>query len=169
MLIINRLFLILFFTSCSFAAFGHKYFVSIAELEYNASKNRIEGSLKMTAHDFEVVLKEKFGKSLEIENIADTSTVGIYMKTYLVDHFKLYSGGIQAIPTYVGKEVTLRQDLFFYFTFTGLTNPKEIEIINTILYAQFPQQQNIVHYKYRERTKSVTLVSSKKHEKIVFD
>lgn len=169
MLNINRLFLILFLSSCSFAAFGHKYYVSIAELEYNASKNRIEGSLKMTAHDFEEVLKEKFGKPLEIESVADTSVAGIYIKSYLVDHFKLYSGGVQAIPAYVGKEVTLRQELFFYFTFTGINNPKEIEIINTILCAQFPQQQNIVHYKYQERTKSVTLVSSKKHEKIVFD
>ncbi|NOQ71424.1 MAG: hypothetical protein GQ574_05460 [Crocinitomix sp.] len=169
MLSINRFFLILFFTSCSFAAFGHRYFVSIAELEYNSSKNRIEGSLKMTAHDFEEVLREKFGKPLEIENIADTSVAGIYMKTYLTDHFKLYSGGIQAIPVYVGKEVNLRQDLFFYFTFTGISNPKEIKIMNSILLAQFPQQQNIVHYKYQERTKSVTLVSSKKHETITFD
>ena len=169
MLRIQRCFILLFFTSCSFAAFGHKYFVSIAELEYNASKNRIEGSLKLTAHDFEVVLEERFAKALEIEKIADTSVVGSYIKNYLSDHFKLYSGGIQAIPSYIGKEVNLRQELFFYFTFTGINNPKEIEVINSILFAQFPKQQNIVHYKYQERTKSVTLVSSKKHEKITFD
>ena len=166
---INRLFILLILTSCSFAAFGHKYYVSIAELEYNATKNRIEGSLKMTAHDFEEVLNEKFGKKMEIENIVDTSDAGIYMKTYLTDHFKLYSEGEQAIPNYVGKEVNLRQDLFFYFTFTGIVNPKKVKIINTILFAQFPHQQNIVHYKYHERTKSITLVPSKKHEKISFD
>jgi hypothetical protein len=156
-------------TLSSFAAYGHKYYVSITELEYNAEKNRIEGSLKLTAHDFEEVLEAKFGEKMEIENIADTSAAGIYMKNYLIDHFKLYSGGEQAVPSYLGKEVNVRQELYFYFTFTSIVNPKQIKITNTILFAQFAQQQNIVHYKYAERTKSVTLVSSKKHGKITFD
>tara|TARA_B110000037_G_scaffold34473_1_gene41837 strand:+ start:3007 stop:3546 length:540 start_codon:yes stop_codon:yes gene_type:complete len=166
---LNRFFLMFLLILSSFAAYGHKYYVSIAELEYNAEKNRIEGSLKMTAHDFEEVLEAKFGKRMEIENIADTSAAGIYMKTYLTDHFKLYSGGKQSMPLYIGKEVTVRQELYFYFTLTSIVNPKEVKITNTILFAQFAQQQNIVHYKYKEQTKSVTLVSSKKHGKITFD
>lgn len=149
--------------------FAHKFYVSIAELEYNSEKARIEGSLKVTAHDFEAMLENKFGKKFYLEEVADTSKVGLYIQSYLADRFKLYSSGKQATPNYVGKEVTLRQDAYFYFTFTNVTNPASIKIVNTVLFGQFPKQQNIVHYRYKEQTKSVTLVPSKIHEKITFN
>ncbi len=149
--------------------FAHKYYVSIAELEYNEEKNRIEGSLKMTAHDFELVLENKYDRKIDLEQVKDTSKVGGDVQAYLAEHFKLYSGGKQAVPNYLGREVTLRQDLFFYFTFTGVLDPKDVKLVNTVLFELFPQQQNIVHYKYMERTKSLTLVPSKIHGKIKFD
>ncbi len=162
-------FLILFTLFIGSTAFGHKFYVSIADLAFNTQENRIEGSLKITAHDFEALLENKFQKKIDIEQVADTSVVGRYVQSYLADHFKLLSGGVQAKPNYLGKEVSLRQELFFYFTFTNVKNPSEIKVISTILFGIFPEQQKFIHYKYQEQTKSVTLVPSKNHEKIKFD
>ncbi len=151
------------------ALFAHKFYVSIADLAYNESKQRIEGSLKMTAHDFEEVLKAKFNKSFLMEDIADSSVVGRYAQLYLAQNFKVFSGDKELIPKYLGKEVSLTQDLYFYFSFSNVPNPKSIKLYNTLLFDYFPKQQNIVHYTYNHQTKSVTLVPTKNNDSIIFE
>ena len=160
------LFIAFFSTGWSYA---HKFYVSITNLEYNVEKDRIEGVLKLTAHDFEHILENKFDQEIIMENVVDSSAIGRYMQAYLADHIALYSGGKKAVPNYLGKEVTLRQELFFYFTFSGVVNPAEIELKSTLLFELFTEQQNIIHYRYKGTTKSVTLVVSQPNGKIKFD
>ncbi len=152
--------------NCTFA---HKYYVSIADLAYDEKEARIEGTLKITAHDFERALADKFDQKIELETIKDDSEIGKYMQYYLAQHFKIYSENQLAKPNYIGKEITNRQELYLYFTFTQIKNPAAIKVINTLLFELFAAQQNIVHYRYKEQTKSVTLVPSKTTEKITFD
>lgn len=151
------------------ALFAHKFYVSIADLAYNESKQRIEGSLKMTAHDFEEVLKAKFNKSFLMEDVADSSAAGKYAQLYLAQNFKVFSGDKELTPNYLGKEVSLTQDLYFYFSFSNVPNPKSIKLYSTLLFDYFPKQQNIVHYTYNHQTKSVTLVPTKNNDSIVFE
>jgi hypothetical protein len=156
--------------SClSVFSFGHNYYVSIANMEYKEAENQVDVSLKMTAHDFEYLLEMKYNQRLHIENIADSSEIGRYIQVYLAENFVLISGGDTAMLNYVGKEVTLRDELFFYFSFTHIRDPKTIQIKNQLLFTLFTQQQNIVHYKYGEKTKSVTLVPSAHSAEIKID
>lgn len=141
-------------------ALAHKTYVSIANMEYNSKSKQIEVSLKLTAHDFEHVLENQFKKEYHIENVPDSSEVGLFIKNYVKTHFKVWSEKKACQFTYVGKEVTVRDDLYFYFTFSNITNPKNIIVSNTFLFEMFSKQQNIVHYKYANQTKSVTLISS---------
>lgn len=152
------------FTAMLFAGmtvFAHGYYVSTTNMEYNEEKGTIDVSTKLTAHDFEAILEEKYDLRIHIETVADTSEIGLYVQSYLNENFTITSNGIQAKMKYVGKEVTLRDELFFYFSFSEVTNPKTIQIKNTLLFTHFTQQQNIVHYKLGELAKSVTLVASK--------
>lgn len=160
---------VILFVFIANVCFSHKYYVSITELEYDAEQNRIEGALKMSAHDFEHVLEDKFEKHIELEKVDDDSEIGKYMQLYLSQHFKLYSGDVQSKPTYLGKEITVTQDLYLYFTFSNIVKPSSIKVINTLLFELFTAQQNIVHYKYKDQTKSVTLVPSKTMETISFN
>ncbi|PZE15775.1 hypothetical protein DNU06_16505 [Putridiphycobacter roseus] len=140
-------------------AFGHKSYISIATMEYNEKLGQIEVSLKLTAHDFEHILDQKFSKSIHIENVLDSSEVGQFIQAYLMDHFTIKSDGQAASMHYVGKEVTLRDDLYFYFTFKPILNPSHIIIQNSILFELFSEQQNRVHYKYKGDFKSGTLTT----------
>lgn len=153
----------------SSSIFAHKFYVSIADLAYNDTKQRIEGSLKLTAHDFEEVLKAKFNRSFLMEEVKDSSAEGRYVQLYLMQNFKVFSGGKELVPNYLGKEVSLTQDLYFYFTFSAVPNPQRIKVYNTLLFDLFPKQQNIVHYTYNHQTKSVTLVPTKNNDSIVFE
>lgn len=148
------------------SAFSHKFYISIADMEYDTIHNRINVSLKVTAHDFELVLQRKFERSIDLEAVSDSSEVNVYIKQYLKHNFKIYSQDIPLEMTYLGREVNERDELYFYFYFTDVTDPTTISIINKLLFSVSDQQQNIVHYKYLDRTKSVTLVASKSEDSI---
>lgn len=142
------------------SVYAHKTYVSIASMEYNGKLKQIEVSLKLTAHDFEHVLENQYKKEYHIENIPDSSKIGLFIQNYVKTHFKVWSEDKLTQFKYVGKEVTVRDDLYFYFTFSNIINPKNITVSNTFLFEMFTKQQNIVHYKYANQTKSVTLISS---------
>ena len=163
----NLFTVILMLIACS--SFSHKYFVSIADLQYNAEEGKIDCSIKLTAHDFEQILETKFNERIHLENIEDTSTVGLFIIEYLNENFQIWSGGQQCVMEYLGKEVTLRDELFFYISYWGVKEPKGIKVKNSLLCKTFAKQQNIVHYQYEDQTKSVTLVPSATEAEILMD
>ncbi|MEX1002098.1 MAG: DUF6702 family protein [Crocinitomicaceae bacterium] len=149
--------------------FGHKFYVSIADMEYDEADKKINVSLKMTAHDFEYILELKYGKKIHLEEYSDTSAVMDYSKLYLKQNFKLFSGGEQCPMIFVGHELTLRDELYFYFSFAPVKDPSAIKIVNKLLFSLSDQQQNIVHYRYKNVTKSVTLISSQSEDELLFE
>jgi len=150
----------LFLLSITFS-FAHKSYVSIANMDYNPTLNQIEVSLKLTAHDFEHILENKFGRTIHLETVLPDSEEEKFIINYLKTHFKISSDDKGLEFNYVGKEVNVKDELYFYFTLNNVTNPKKITVVNTFLFEIFQQQQNLIHYKYESRTKSVTLILSK--------
>ncbi|UKN02517.1 hypothetical protein K6119_03150 [Paracrocinitomix mangrovi] len=152
----------------SFSGWSHKFFISIADMEYDSIGNRINVTTQMTAHDFELILKRKFQRTITLEEVKDSSDVTHYIEQYLKVNFQLYSADKKLEMIYLGFEVTNRDDLFFYFYFTDVANPATIKIVNKLLFSISDQQQNIVHYKYKNATKSVTLVPAHSEDTITF-
>lgn len=150
-------------------ASAHKSFISIANMEYNERHKEIEVSLKLTAHDFEHILEKKYGKQIHIENVMEGSDVDQFIIEYVKKHFSVMSGAEKTTLNYIGKEVTVKDELFFYFTIENVKNPAKIVVRNTFLFEIFEQQQNIIHYKLKGNTKSLTLVSLIKEGTIFFD
>jgi len=150
-------------------SFGHKYYVSIADMEYNSEKNQIDVSMTLTAHDFEYVLAKYFERTIHIEDVTDSSEVGLFIQKYISERFKVYSNNLICSFEYLGKEVNLKEELFLYFSFKGVANPLSISVESSVMFDLSKEQQNIVHYKYKDRTKSVTLVSSKNEAEINFE
>ena len=162
-------FLLVFILLIGTSGFSHKFYISIADMEYDSAKNRINVSVTMTAHDFERVLKRKFSENLELEKVSDTSEIGNYIQQYLAVNFQLFNEGQQLKMNYLGKEVNNRDELIMYFYFPNIINSTTIKIVNKLLFSVSDQQQNIVHYKCLGRTKSVTLIPSKYEEWITFN
>lgn len=161
--------LLTLFMAISSMGLSHKFYVSITDMKWDQEEQRIEGSIKLTAHDVEKMLTNKFQRPIDLEKESDSSEVGRYLQAYMARNFVVKSNDIAAVPTYIGKEVTLRGELFIYFTFTRVAKPQHLSVTNKILFELFPKQQNIVHYKYKSQTKSVTLVPLKSHGKIEFE
>lgn len=148
---------------------AHKSYVSIANMEYNDKEEQIEVSLKLTAHDFEHILEKEFNTRIHIENVPDSSKIGLFIQGYIKEHFVVRSQKARTEFNYVGKEVTVRDDLYFYFTFKHILDPLHISVSNTFLFELFSKQQNIVHYKIKDKTKSVTLIPSIKEGQLSYN
>lgn len=162
-------FLIAFLLLSAHLCFGHQFYISIADMEYDSVNNRINVSLKMTAHDFEHVLELKSGEKLVLEEISDSSAENELIAQYLKHNLKLFSKDEELEMSYLGLEVTNRDDVYCYFFFSNAADYSTIKIINKLLFSISDQQQNIVHYKYSGFTKSVTLVPAKSEEWITFN
>ena len=165
----KRLIFILFILIGSNNAIAHKFYISIADMEYDSIKNRINVSLKLTAHDFEMVLERKFERKIVLEEVVDSSKEAGYIRQYLKVNFQLFSQEQQLEMSYLGYEVNNKDELYFYFFFKDVPDPTTIKIINKLLFSISDQQQNIVHYKYSGQTKSVTLISAKSEDRITFN
>ena len=68
----NRL-LIAFAVFCSYSTFAHKYYVSIADMEWDEQEKSINVSLKATDHDFVHLLEMTFQERIDLEKVTDTS------------------------------------------------------------------------------------------------
>jgi hypothetical protein len=164
-----KLILSILLSFSSLLASAHKSFISIASMEYNEKHKDIEVTLKLTAHDFEHILEKKYGKQIHIENVMEGSDVDKFIIEYIKKHFSVVSETEKTTLNYIGKEVTVKDELFFYFTIENIKNPSNISVKNTFLFEIFEQQQNIIHYKLKGNTKSLTLVSLKKEGTLFFD
>ena len=138
-------------------------------MEYNLEKERIDVSLKVTAHDFELMLSRKFDQQVDITEIADSSRIGEYCQDYLRHNFQVSSEGELARFAYLGKEILEREELYFYFSFEKIKNPASLNILSNLLFSISDDQQNIVHYKYKDQTKSVTLVPAQNQANLFFE
>ena len=138
-------------------------------MEYDSVGNRINVTVKLTAHDLEAVIGRKFDQKIDLEEHSDTSDVGKYLVQYLNHNFQMHSSDQQLKMTYLGRELTDRDDLYLFFFFKDVPNFKTVKITNRLLFSISDQQQNIVHYKYGNRTKSVTLVPAKSTDWITFE
>lgn len=155
-----RLITVCLFLLVGLNGFGHKFYVSIANLYFDESTGGINVSLKATHHDFHHILEMSFKEKIFEEQVTDTSKYGRFIQKYLSAKMRLFSDGKQADFEYLGFELTDRLNIYFYFTYNNIADPKNVEVQSEFMFEHFPKQENIVHYKYKDSTKSVTLVPS---------
>ena len=161
--------LLFFALAISSAGFCHKFYVAVVNMEWNEPEQRIDVFVKATAHDFQAIIENEMNLRIDLDTIPNNEALTKWTSDYLQKNFKLSSLNVEAKFNYIGMEVTERLNTFFYFTFTEVLNPRKIKIVSTFLFNRFPKQQNIVHYKHGDQTKSVTLVASSAEGEIKFE
>lgn len=158
-----RLMGLLLFLFVSLSVQAHKHYISITELEWKAEKSQFEASVKLTAHDFEHLLEDEGLSSIHIENMKEGDEH--YKKTLevLTRDFRVYVDEEQCEIQFIGWEVSKDDQLYFYVTFIPQTKErfKQVTVSQNLLFAKYPQQQNIVHFKHEDHVKSETLITDK--------
>jgi len=143
--------------------FIHDYFISVCDIEYNAEERTLEIGIKVTTHDLEDAADlEHLGTDKEAKNADDK------ILTYLKNHLSFTCDERLGEIEWVGKQVEL-EDTWLYVQVSDVALFKSLKVFNSVLCAQFEEQQNRVNLKMPGQKMQGTVLSKNRmeHEFIV--
>lgn len=128
---------------CSTSARGaaaHKYYTSLAELNYNAETRSVEVSLRVFADDLELALSKRAKRSVRL----DAKDAPALAAAYLKESFELRNARGEAKElNWVGME-TRADAAWLYFEFPMLEGLNGARLRDRVLFDLFEEQINLV-------------------------
>lgn len=123
----------------------HPLYVSVTEMNYNATDKSVEISCKLFADDFEKTLTNIYHTKVDLTAPVNKSEADKMVKEYIKSHLQLKLDNKAATLEFVGFEKE-NDAIWSYFEVTNTaTAPKRIDVVNTILYEAYDKQMNLMH------------------------
>lgn len=137
------------------AAAAHKFYTSLARVEYNASEKTAEVTLRVFADDLELALKRRAGREVKLDRTKDADQLVL---AYLRDTFEIKNGGGEAKALkWVGME--LRAGLAWLYVEAempeGLAGAR---LRDQLFFELFDEQVNTVSVRYRGASADLVFV-----------
>lgn len=134
----------------------HPIYVSVAEIDYNAKEKTLEVSCKLFTDDFEKTLRTAYKTNVDLINPPKRAAMDKLVNDYVQKHFALTLDGKLVTLKYLGYE-EIEEGIYSYFEASGVSQPKNIQIFNTLLYANHEQQMGLMHVTVNGNRKSTKL------------
>lgn len=140
----------------------HPYHVSATEMEYDATKKRVEISSKIFTDDFEEVLYKLYREKIDLSDTAIKPRMTVLINKYIQSHLSLGTDG-KVIPLkFYGWEIDHEAVYVYTIANTSAFNVKNIAVANTILYDLYTDQVSIVHFIVSGQRKSTKVTYPQK-------
>jgi len=150
----SKIFLFLIIPLFAFTA--HKYYISLCQIEYIEKQQSVQITIGFFIDDIEFTLNKEHNTKLNIATKKENPNIDKYYLDYLNKNLKISINNKPQIYQYIGKEYD--GDLVrFYLEITNIQQLKSIEIINTCLFSDFDDQENIVKIKANNTHKTFYL------------
>src|SRR5436189_1663862 len=122
----------------------HPYYISVVEINHNATDKTLEISCKIFTNDFEATLEKNYKTKVDLVNPPDKSAMDKLVNDYIKKHLSVKADNKAANLSYVGFE---KQDeaVYSYFQVDNVPTVKKIDVTNSILHDFSEQQINIIH------------------------
>ncbi|WP_372744561.1 DUF6702 family protein [Lutibacter sp.] len=134
----------------------HKYYISLCEVEYIKEKQSIQVIIGLFIDDLETTLNNEHKKNFFLGTKKEAKNIDSYYENYLNVHLKFFINGKQQPYNYIGKEYD--DDLVrFYLEISSIKQLQSLEIENSCLIKEFPEQQNIIKIKAKKFNKTLYL------------
>ncbi len=138
---------------------AHKFYLSVTNVYYAEEEDALQITTRIFIDDLEEVMQERYGikpglaTEEEVASIADR-----YIEKYLRTKFLVALDGAPAKFVFLGK----RYDTDVVICYLELKKVNfdslaSITVQNEVLTDLFPEQKNIVHFKWKENKKSFLL------------
>ena len=124
----------------------HKYYISLCEIEFIEEQQSLQITLGIFIDDIEFTLNKNYNKTLNIATKQEADSIDTYYKNYLQKHFQISANNKLQSYTYIGKEYD-GDIVRFYLEITNIQQLTSIKIVNTSLFRDFKDQQNIIKIK----------------------
>jgi hypothetical protein len=135
----------------------HPLYITVTEINYNATDKNLEISCKIFADDFENALAEIYKGKIDLTHPQDRSVADKHVYEYIKNNLRIKLDGKPVNLEYVGYE-NETDAVWSYLQVSNTTNaPKTVEIQNTLLYDAYDKEINIMHVSVGGTRKSTRL------------
>lgn len=134
----------------------HPFYISVTEINQNTTDKTLEVSCKFFADDFEQTIEKASKAQLDITGSRDKGLFDKYIPAYINNHLTLNVGGKKASLNYIGYEKD-KESVYCYFEVLNVSDVKQFEISNNLLYDFTKEQINIMHVTLNGKRQSFKL------------
>lgn len=135
----------------------HPLYISVTEMNYNATDKNLEISCKIFADDLEKTLANNYKAKVDLTTPADKNEANRLVKEYVKSHLLLKVDNKAVSLEFVGFEKE-SDAIWSYFEVKNITTaPKKIDVVNSILYEAYDKEINLMHVTVGGERKSTRL------------
>lgn len=154
-------------TTPSSPAGAHPLYVSVTEINHNATDKNLEISCKIFTDDFEKTLNTLSNKKVDLFNPKDKVETDRLVSDYVRKRLLIRLDGKEVALEFVGFERE-NDAIWSYFQAAVPAIPKKVEVNNSILYETYDKQLNLMHVTVGGTRKSMRLNYPDKEAKFEF-
>lgn len=137
----------------SFTA-AHDIHICKADLHYKSDKKVMQISIHIFLDDLEAELISDGAKDPKLCTEKESEDAESFLLQYITDRFKVRSASNELNLNYIGKEPS--EDLIAVWCYfeVPIESFTEIDVINTIMFEKFDDQQNMISFKVDGKRRS---------------
>ena len=141
----------------------HKYHLSNTKIVFKKEQQAVQITMRYFVDDIEATLNKSNDTIFELGNDRELKNSDTYIKKYITSKFNVQINKIQREYKYIGKELE-KDIIFFYLEIDSVKSIKNINIMNTVLFEEFEDQQNIIRLRINDKKKTFLLKKDKMSE-----
>ncbi len=123
----------------------HDFHVSKCLIEYNPQVRRLQISMHLFLDDLELALQQKGWTDLRLCQADEAAEAENYLKTYILENFRLSVSDSELTYEYLGKEVSDDlQGVWIYLESPPLPALPNLTVTQAVLLEVYDDQKNIV-------------------------
>jgi hypothetical protein len=102
----------------------HPIFMSVTEIEHNATDKSLEISCKIFTDDFEKTLRKNHTGTVDLTNPKDRPAMDKLISKYVAEHLRIAVNGKMVILKYLGYEI-IEEGVMSYYQADNVPAPKK--------------------------------------------
>lgn len=140
---------------------AHKFYVSVTNVGYSEKDDALQITTRVFIDDLEAVLLERYDITAKLATDKESKLADEYLEKYLRKKFQIEINNELKAYELIGRKYD-NDVCIFYLEVAEIEFPsvKSIQVQNQILTDLFDEQQNLVHFKIKDKKKSFVLLKS---------
>jgi uncharacterized protein DUF6702 len=138
---------------------AHKFYVSVSNVAYSEKDKALQITSRVFIDDFEKVLEERYGLDAQLATPSESKLADEYIEKYFKTKFIFLIDDEVRPYQFLGKKYD-NDVIICYLEILDidLEKIKSIAVQNELLTDLFDEQQNVVHFKIKDKKKSFVLI-----------
>jgi hypothetical protein len=150
------------------SATDHPIYVTVTEIEHNASAKTLEVTCKIFTNDFENVLKNLYpNQKIDIVRPIDKSKMNQWISQYIQRHLNVTVDKKKCSLNFVGYE-QVEDCIVSYFQVDGVNAFRSVGVTDNLLYEYKSEQISLIHCLKNGERKSTKLNNPDDYHEFLF-